>query len=866
MSGRRILLLGVLVVLVVRVWLARATEGTTFSDNAVVALMAMHILQGKLYAIYWGQTYMGSLEAYGVAPFFAVLGVSDFALSLGLTPWSILFACGLFGIARRGGGYRAGAIAIVLAALAPPYLLFYQVTARGGYPETLAFGTLLLWLCFRVVYDRLPERSERWHLIAIGFVAGLAFWTNWLVFPYFAVIGPYLLLHDPRLMLRRSGWFALLAFFVGSAPLWSFNLRTGFSTFAFLETVQAPAGRAQAFQYAVGTALPHLIGARDDYQRFVYGWPGKLLAVAAALAAGGLVLGLWRSWIALAKGHVDRTHPSLALVLLVVATVAIYSVGDPGRFHVARYLLPATTATIVLIALGLSALFDRSRLAGSAAIVALLTLYVAEVRDLHRGFVTLTQRAGAGQVESLLEHVLASGIRYGYADYGDATITTYLARDRVVLLDYHGLRYPSDEVDAHDPAVIVRNGGEPAGPTLRALDARFTETSIPGYTVYWPIRYDGVPRRPLRRRDWKVSASEGSEDAPAAIDGDRWTYWSAPASVEHPSFTVDLGGTETVTGICIDHGDRGHDFFRRVRVEASTDGVNWRSLVEARWGLPVYFNRRGEVTTRPANVQYVLFTPVAVRWLRLTRLEGFLQFDWSIGELAVFGAGGGSDLFEVPEFADPQSPSLVERRLRQEIAREPENNVALLDLAEFYRSARDRNGERELERIGAERFTPRVALDWRFGRDLTLLGVDCRAGGGRDLEITYYWRAERTMSSDYAVFLHGRQGDVRFQDDYILGAPATTSRWRRGQIVKQTRQVTVPPGAPDGRYAASLGVWEPKTGRHPRLGGWWSGRRSRRLLDLDVGGGRIVSAELAAMEGRCSSPGHLDRAQGDSSP
>jgi 4-amino-4-deoxy-L-arabinose transferase-like glycosyltransferase len=853
MNARRTLLFGTFAVLAVRVWLARATEGTTYSDNAVVALMAMHILQGKLYAIYWGQNYMGSLEAYGVAPFFALLGVSDFALSLGLVPWSVFFAWGLFGIARRLGGDRAGAMVLVLAALAPPDVLFYQVTARGGYPETLAFGTLLLWLCFRVVYDRLPGRSERFHLITIGFVAGLAFWTNWLVFPYFAVVGLYLLLHEPRLVLRRAGGFALLAFFVGSAPLWSFNLRTGFSTFAFLESVQPPAARAQAFRYAVGFALPQLIGACDEYRRFAYGWPGKLLTGAAALAACGLVLGLWRSWIALARGRVDRTHPALALVLLVAATVAIYSVGDPGRFHIARYLLPATTATIVLIALALSALVQRSPLAGGVVAAALLALYVAEARDLHRSFATLRQHPGAGNVESLLKHVLTSGIRYGYADYGDATLTTYLARDRVVLLDYAGLRYPSDEIDPHDPAVIVRNGAELAGPTLRALNARFTETSIPGYRVYWPIRYDGVPRRPLQRRDWKVSASESSADAPAAIDGDRWTYWSAPATVERPSFSVDLGGVQTVTGLYIDHGERNHDFFRSLCVEASTDGVHWATVVDdARWGLPVYFDRHGEVITRPANVQYVLFAPVAARWLRLTRLEGFLEFNWSIGELAVLGLGSGGDAFQAPEFSDPQSFSLVERRFRLRVAREPENHSALLELAQLYRSSGDRDAALQVERMTAERFTPRTRLDWHFGSELTLLGVDCHAGGGRDLDITYYWRAERGIGSGYAVFVHARQGDAHFQGDYVLGAPAATSPWRRGHIVRQAWQLAVPPGARDGRYAVSLGVWEPETRRALPLGGWWSRARSGRLLDLDVAGGRIVSAQLAATQGGCS--------------
>jgi hypothetical protein len=75
-----------------RLYVAAAAEGKSFSDNAVVALMAMHALRGKLYAFYWGQSYMGSLEAVVVAPFFALFGVGDLALSAGLLPWYLAYA------------------------------------------------------------------------------------------------------------------------------------------------------------------------------------------------------------------------------------------------------------------------------------------------------------------------------------------------------------------------------------------------------------------------------------------------------------------------------------------------------------------------------------------------------------------------------------------------------------------------------------------------------------------------------------------------------------------------------------------------------------------------------------------------------
>jgi hypothetical protein len=71
----------------IRVALAFAADGKSWSDSAVIALMAMHALSGKFYTFYWGQAYMGSLESLGVAPFFALFGVNDVTLSMGLLPW-----------------------------------------------------------------------------------------------------------------------------------------------------------------------------------------------------------------------------------------------------------------------------------------------------------------------------------------------------------------------------------------------------------------------------------------------------------------------------------------------------------------------------------------------------------------------------------------------------------------------------------------------------------------------------------------------------------------------------------------------------------------------------------------------------------
>jgi hypothetical protein len=463
----------------------------------------------------------------------------------------------------------------------------------------------------------------------------------------------------------------------------------------------------------------------------------------------------------------------------------------------------------------------RSRAIGAATLGGLLLVYAPQIVALGIGFTRLQERPGAGPVDELAPALLETGVRFGYAEYGDATIITYLTRDHVVLTDYAGLRYPLGEVDFRDAAVIVRRGAPPAEPTLAALNAEASSKRVAGYTIHWPIRYDGVPRAPRPRGGWKIAASVDGAAAENMLDGDLWTYWSVPAKAPKPVITLDLGRLETVSGVFLAGGDRGHDGFVRLRIDSSADGVDWHLVKEARAGLPLFFERSGQITTVVRIRQDVLFAPIATRFLRLTLLEGDRKYAWSIAELGVFGPGPASVAFAEPGFADPTSPALVERRLRLQSLREPENHLPLVELRRLYRSLGEAEKTREIERLEAARFRPQVPLGWRFGPDLKLIGYDWRALGSRRVEITYYWQAMGSMGEEYASYVRLRAADRSLRDDSVLGGMRPTVRWLPGEIVKDRRLLTL---AQDGSCEATIGVWAPRPGRHVGAGRWWGPR------------------------------------------
>src|ERR1700686_928805 len=56
-----------LVALLIRIWLTYHTHGVIDGDEAMLGIQAEHILRGEHPIYYYGQPYMGSLEAYFIA-------------------------------------------------------------------------------------------------------------------------------------------------------------------------------------------------------------------------------------------------------------------------------------------------------------------------------------------------------------------------------------------------------------------------------------------------------------------------------------------------------------------------------------------------------------------------------------------------------------------------------------------------------------------------------------------------------------------------------------------------------------------------------------------------------------------------------
>lgn len=206
------------------------------ADEAIVALMARHINQGNIPVFFYGQAYMGSLDAMLAAIAFRILGEGVWVIRL---LQSLLYIGTVFTTMmlanRLLNSKRAVLYAGLFMAVPPVNVTLYSTVSLGGYGEMLLMGNLLLLGGLSIIKqirddDTELDRKIYWGLFLWGIGAGFAFWVFGLTLIYSLPVVFVIFLY----LFRRSSWkvinpglILLLGGIIGSSPWWFSALQAG---------------------------------------------------------------------------------------------------------------------------------------------------------------------------------------------------------------------------------------------------------------------------------------------------------------------------------------------------------------------------------------------------------------------------------------------------------------------------------------------------------------------------------------------------------------------------------------------------------------------------------------------------------------
>ena len=595
-AGAAIVLAAVFMAL--RWWLARTPLlSETYYDEALTGLMGLAILRGLPQVFYWGQPYLGALDAYLAAAAFWLTAPSTLVLRMAVAGAALLWAWAVWDMGRRVGGPAVGLLAGLLVAAPPVFLSFVQLSATGqSVAVTLGVVTLAAALC--LVDPGAAPRARRWAWAVLGLAGGLGWWGSQTIVMFLAAAALGVLVARPR-VLREPGLYAALGLFAaGSLPFWIWNVRHEWATFWHLATWgdPLPEGFATRLRIVATLLLDSLQGGFWDRRGVSLpplaafaGWVGILTVYLPGAALAGGQVGVWA--VRLARRQRPWLEPLDLVVLAFWLTVAAHLLTWFGTAGVLRYSMTFHATLPLLGAVWLGRL-GRAGWLGRAAAPALAVLVLGYNLATHAAFVRESRGLPDRPVDAALAALARLGVDACYADSRIAQVLAFESAERVECADYYGLRnYAAlQAVDAvEDPArvaIVTHRRLENPPPAematlLGALGAAAQRTEIGDYVIFHhalPI----TPRlRPIPRAAWTATASTSTPAAGQLFDGRVWTRWRS-ARAPGQWVQVDLGRVHVVAEVVLESEPSSTPGLLALRVETSPDGRIWDTGLRAR--------------------------------------------------------------------------------------------------------------------------------------------------------------------------------------------------------------------------------------------------------------------------------------------
>ncbi len=177
---------------------------------------------------------------------------------------------------------------------------------------------------------------------------------------------------------------------------------------------------------------------------------------------------------------------------------------------------------------------------------------------------------------------------------------------------------------------------------LRGRDGTLALFELIGNTEDDHRRPDSLTEIP--RAGWTVTASAGSLDPTAAVDGEVETSWDSG----HPQrpgdfFEIDLASEYNLGMIEIGMGNHVAEFPRGLRIAVSKDGETWREIAARNSPLADYLKQAAS-SPRDVVLRFAV-EPAQARLVRLAPTRPDRGYAWRIPEIRVFSlpAGGGQE-------------------------------------------------------------------------------------------------------------------------------------------------------------------------------------------------------------------------------
>lgn len=442
-----------------RAWLLWKDVVPFNADEAIVALMARHILKGERPIFFYGQAYMGSLDAWLVAGGFWLLGQKVWVMRVvqGVLYYGTLITTFYLGRAVFGS-YKVGVLATWLAAIPTVNVMLYTTVSLGGYNEAILFGNLILLGVIRIVeMARLGLQSAIGLYLAWGLTVGLGLWTSDMTLVYSLPAACYLILQLAKMgeMKKVRGWFGLTLILIGCG--------LGLLPSILYSTTQAR--ELLIFElvkklFANRDLATYLIQIKDHFVNLILlgstvvlgirpPWSVKWLGLPLLPFALMIWLGILGFWLKEFLYHRRASPKVILLIGAIFILLASFIVTPFGADPSGRYFLPLFILMGLFAAQSIQEWREKIGLWSYGLVVVLLGYnlwgIVQSASHFPPGLTTQldpTTQIDWRDINKLMTFLKSNGERYGYTNYWIAYPLAFLSGEELIFVP--GLPYHRD--------------------------------------------------------------------------------------------------------------------------------------------------------------------------------------------------------------------------------------------------------------------------------------------------------------------------------------------------------------------------------------------------------------------------------------
>ncbi|MFH0787265.1 MAG: discoidin domain-containing protein [Pseudomonadota bacterium] len=636
-----------------------------FTDEGVISTMSLRVMHGEFPIFFYGQQFMGSLETYLTAVLFHCFGPSLFTLTLLPVMLSLLFLYLIFFLAKRMLGSQVALISGFLLAIPSSDLMRWSYEARSHYPLTLVFGTLLFILVLKIVSSEASKGKKTLLFGLMGVVAGLGWWTNYLIMVYFIPAAFFLFLYNKKLLFSRNFILLSLLFLSGSLPLWIFNLFHYYSlsgiynwgTFSDIP-VHLKGLFSGGFPILLGLRTPSfdpkgLVWAIPIFSNTMdYGWVFFLGGIYTISLTSFLIKNRKGIQSIILKFRLKSSSGNELLLFLFFVNIVIILLTRYGAQagDDSRYLLPLYTCLPIFLAAFLVDIGKRSRVTAVLFLLIVLSFNVYQ-NIRHNRWIFFNSANYISYQENKKEEgrLLAFLTKNGFnriflnheLDHLGKKLILFSQEALLCSNPYEEgyLRYANLVDGANKVSYLFQGENHLFEENLNALGGSYRKIKAPGgYILYTDYRPPAGNYRLISRDLWKGKSVPSSADTSLAFDGDvasGWTTLQEPGT----SMTIDLGRMEIINKVSFIPGS-----YREIpagyQIDISPDGRIWKTVTKVSQYLGPFFwsGPNPLIKIRQGRIE-TAFSPDTGRFIRILLIGKRDGFNWSINEINVYGPG-----------------------------------------------------------------------------------------------------------------------------------------------------------------------------------------------------------------------------------